>query len=170
MRPREDDLLQPTLSPDLDVRIYGRLFKPQSILWPTFFGGPVAGGILFGMNYARMGRRDLALRCWIGGVVVGLALAIGVGWYLTDPAATSEVTNAAARNPSTRLTRYIIAGISVAIGWLVAKHQEPRFTAWEGHGNEPANLWVPGLLAVFVGAIFIIGVALGTVALRGGFD
>ncbi len=166
MNAREDDLLQPTLSPDLDVRTFGRLFRPQSLLWPTFFGGPIAGGILFGMNYARMGRRDLALRCWIGAVVFGLALAVAIGWYLTDPEVRSAT--AAGSGPSTRITRYLVAGISVAIGWLIAKHQEPRYTAWEGASNTPANLWVPGLLAWLVGAGVMLAAIFATVALRGG--
>jgi len=169
MSARPDELLQPTLSADLDVRLYGRLFRPQSILWPTFFGGPLAAGILFGLNYARMGRRDLALRCWIGGVVVALVVAFCVGWYITEPALTQAVVNRA-RKPDTAMTRAIIAGISVAIGWFIAKHQEPRFNAWEGRRNEPANLWVPGILAIVAGAFFIVGVSLGTVALRHGFD
>jgi hypothetical protein len=168
MSASHDDLLQPTLSADLDVRNYRRLFRPQSILWPAFFGGPVAGGILFGLNYARMGRRDLASRCWVGGVAVALVLAFVIGWYITEPALREAAVDRT-RKPDTSLTRIAFAGISVAIGWFIAKHQNPRFDAWEGGRNEPAKLLFPGLLAVLTGALFVMGALLVTVAMRRGF-
>lgn len=164
MNARNDELLQPTLAADLDVRGFGRLFKPQSILWPTFFGGPIAGGILFGMNYARMGRRDLAVRCWTAAAVVGVLFAIGVGLYFSQPGALGGDSDA---RGTTRVMRYVIMGASVGMGWFVAKHQEPRFTAWESASNAPAKLLGPGLLAVIVGALVLGAVIVATLALRG---
>lgn len=166
MNARNDELLQPTLAADLDVRGFGRLFKPQSILWPTFFGGPIAGGILFGMNYARMGRRDLAVRCWTAAAIVGVLFAIGVGLYFSQPGVLDS--NADARGTS-RVARYAIMGASVGMGWFVAKHQEPRFAAWESAANEPAKLLGPGLLAVIVGASVLGAGVVATLALRGAF-
>jgi hypothetical protein len=62
-----------------------------------------------------------------------------------------------------------LAGISVAIGWFIAKHQNPRFDAGEGGRNDPAKLLFPGLLAVLTGALFVMGALLVTVAMRRGF-
>lgn len=164
MNSLDDDVLQPSLAPDLDIRGYRPLFRPQSILWPTFFGGPVAGGILFGMNYARMNRRDLALRCWIGAAVIVLALGVAIGWYLTAPAGQG------AGSGTTRIVRYLVAGISVGIGWFIAKDQEPRFAAWENASRTPARLIVPGFLAWLVGASVLLATIVTTLVLRGGFE
>lgn len=164
MNARNDELLQPTLAADLDVRGFGRLFKPQSILWPTFFGGPIAGGILFGMNYARMGRRELATRCWAAAAIVGVLYGIGAGLYLSQPGALENTTDS---RGTTRLMRYALMGASVGIGWFVAKHQEQRFAAWESASRTPANLWGPGLAAVVAGWVVLGAVILATLLLRG---
>jgi len=166
MNARDDDLLQPTLAADLDVRAYGRLFRPQSVLWPSFFGGPLAGATLFGINYARMGRRDLALRCWIGGVLLALVLATAVAWYLSG----GWGATVGSQRPETRWMRYVVSGTSVAIGWFIAKNQAPRYTAWEGAGNAPANLWLPGILAVIAGAILFIGATFGALSTFRAYD
>lgn len=154
-RANDDELLRPTLPADLDVRAFGHPFRPQSILWPTFFGGPLAGGIVFGMNYARLGRRDLAARTWIAGLALALALGCVIGRFVIGAEAGG--------GPDKRLVRYAVAGFSVAIGWFVAKHQEPRFAAWESATEKPpANLWLPGLLAVLAGAAVFVGAIAAT--------
>jgi hypothetical protein len=115
-----------------------------------------------------MSRRDLAMRCWVGGVAVALVLAFVIGWFITEPALTEAAVNRA-RKPDRSLTRVAIAGISVAIGWFIAKHQTPRFDAWEGRRNNvPAKLLLPGLLAFVMGALFLTGALMVTVALRRG--
>lgn len=164
MNAPHDDLLRPTLTAGLDVRTYRPLFAPQSILWPCFFGGPLAGGILFGMNYARMGRRDLAKKCWVAAIVITLALGTGMCWYILQQYETDSSTR-----PSTRGLRYVTSGVGVAIGWLVAKHQQPLFTAWENAGNRPAGLWIPGVLACVVGALFTGGLIVAGLASFGYF-
>ncbi len=152
MNALDDDLLRPTLSAGLDVRTYRPLFPPQSILWSCFFGGPLAGGIMFGTNYARMGRRDLAKKCWIGAALITLALVAGVCWYLIHARGLGPRSR-----PSTQGIRYLFSGVGLAIGWFVAKHQQPLFTAWESAGHQAARLWLPGGLAILAGAAITFG-------------
>lgn len=163
MKPGQDELLRPTLSADYDVRAYRPLFRPESILYPSFFGGPFAALVLFGTNYARMGRRDLARNAWIAGAVLTVVLGVAVAWILAESWAESGTR----RTPTG--VRLALNGLGVAIGWFLSKHQASRFEAWHNAGNAPAKLLWPGLAAVIAGAIAMGSVVVGALFFLGAF-
>lgn len=164
MKPGQDDLLRPSLSRDYDVREYRPLFRPESILYPAFFGGPLAGLILFGVNYSRMGRRDLARKAWIGGAVLTLVIGAAIAWYLADSWSEQRTH----RTPP--WIRFAVNALGIGIGWLVSKHQASRFEAWQSSGHAPAKLFFPGLAAVIASGLATLAIVFGGLAYLGALD
>ncbi len=72
-----DDLFRPSLDRSLDTSGWKAPFDPGSLVTAAFFGGPIAGGLLFGLNFTRMGRSKWFLPCLFGGVLV-MAIHIAV--------------------------------------------------------------------------------------------
>lgn len=142
-----DELLQPTLASDFDVRRFRCPWTPTSIVWVAFLGGPLAAGLLFGVNYRRLARPSAAQRAWIATpvfalvVAFGVALAYRVGWLDVN-----DATHA-------RIYRLLVQFLSIAAGWLVARDQEREFRAYASAGLPVASLWLPGLGAVLLGIV-----------------
>ncbi len=55
-----------------------RLFSPLATGLGTFFCGPLAGGVLIGLNYRRLGDHGSAIKAWAAGIVVTVLLLWGV--------------------------------------------------------------------------------------------
>jgi len=164
MKPGHDELLRPSLSADYDVRSYRPLFRPEGLLYAAFFGGPLAGLILYGVNYSRMGRRDLARNAWIAGAVLTVVIGGLIAWYLADSWSETGRT----RTPS--WIRFSVNGLGVGIGWFVAKHQSSRFEAWQSAGNTPAKGFFPGLAAVLLSAVVMLAIVFGGLKYLGALD
>ncbi|MFN0241360.1 MAG: hypothetical protein ACKVWV_00550 [Planctomycetota bacterium] len=141
-----DDLLQPTLAPDFDVRRFQRPWTPTSIVWVAFLGGPLAAGLVFGLNYRRLARPSAARIAWIATppfallVAFGIALAYRAGWLDVN-----DATHA-------RIARLFVQFLSIGAGWLVARDQEQAFRAYSRADLPVASLWLPGLGAVLLGS------------------
>ncbi|MEQ4303282.1 hypothetical protein ABNF97_18150 [Plantactinospora sp. B6F1] len=106
-------------------------WRPESILYPAFFGGPLAAaalGLLNGTRLGLSGRRLLA---------IGAAGLVGFGARLAVSAAVDG-------NSTVRLAG-MVAG---ALVWLVVLlFQRAPFRIYTYRGGEPAGLVGPGLAA-----------------------
>lgn len=158
-----DELLQPTLAPDFDVRRFERPWTPTSIVWVAFLGGPLAAGLLFGVNYRRLARPTAARVAWIAAPVFALLAAFGIaaayraGWLDVNDAAHA------------RISRLFVQFLSIGVGWLVARDQERAFRAYSSADLPVASLWLPGLGAVLLGIVTygaLLRFALGTLGVE----
>jgi len=127
-----DELFTPTIR---ERPVGGKApWRPQSILYPAFFGGPLAAATLGVLN----GRR-LALP-------IGQVLTIGAAG-LAGFAARIAITAPLEENSSVRLTG-TITGVLV---WLVVlAFQRRPFRSYTYGDGEPAGLTGPGF-AAFLG-------------------
>ena len=127
--PVQDDLFRPTIR---EQPAPGRPpWRPESIGYPAFFGGPLAAATLGVLN----GRR-LALPA---GPLIGIA-ATGLAGF----AARLAVAAAVDGNSAVRLTG-TVTGLLV---WLVVMLTQRRaFRAYTYRGADPASLVGPGFAA-----------------------
>jgi len=143
------------------VRSFRPLIDPNSILWACFFGGPLAGGLLFGANYRSMRMPRAAALAWAGGFAVML-LAIAIFFpILADGGA--DATSRSTRSGS----RMIVSIVSVALGSLVARHQLRPFKAFVNADRRPRPLFWHALGACVIAWIVVIAIAAAATRLFG---
>ncbi len=154
----DDALLRPSLSADFDVRKFDRPWDPSNLPYAAFFFGPLAGGVLYALNYKRLGSPRHAWLCLAGSVLLSfVAIAVFV-WLLASGAITTK----------DRIVRFGLQGLSAAIGLALSKHQSGRFRAWEQLGRPPRKLLLPALgtglvFALIFAALVVIAVVIARV-------
>jgi len=150
----DGDLLQPALDSGFDVRRFKALFDPTSMFWPCFLGGPIACGLLLGLNYRNMNMRRMALWVWVGSVLIEI-LAFGlILWVTAGPGAGEE------GKPLRSIMRVAHAGGSVFLGWYVGRLQRPQFQAFINARRHPRRLFWPGVGAILVGLVSILALVI----------
>jgi hypothetical protein len=122
-------------------------WRPESIVYPAFFGGPLAGALLGVLNGRRLGLAGWQL------AVIGAAGLAGFGGRLALSAAVEG-------SSAVRLA----GNVAGALVWLVVlAFQRRPFRAFTLRGTEPASLVGPGWAALLAGGalelIVIIGLA-----------
>lgn len=135
----DDDLLRPTLATDFDVRTFDRPWSPSNLPFAAFFFGPLGGGVLYALNYKRLGSARHARLCLIGAIALTLVFLVVGAWLVTSGMLTTK----------DRILRFGMQGISAGIGLLLTKHQNGRFRAWEQLGEPPRKLLLPALAIGF---------------------
>ena len=139
----QDELFQPTIH---DRPVSGKPpWRPQSILYPGFFGGPLAAAVLGVVNGRRGG---------LPPVRVALIAAAGLIAF----GARFAVSAAYDGGVIIRMSGYL-AGIAVAL--LVLAWQRQPFRTFSYGGGDPASLVRPGLLAAVVFGLLEAGVIFG---------
>lgn len=131
----DDELLQPSLSADFDVRKFDRPWDPSNLPYAAFFFGPLAGGVLYALNYKRLGSPRNARLCLAGSVLISLVAIASIAWLLDSGVITTK----------SRVARFGLQGLSAAVGLALSKHQRGRFRAWEQLGRPPRKLLLPAL-------------------------
>ena len=155
-----EDLFTPTLSEDDDALDFDQPWNPQSLVFATFFGGFLTGGILFGLNFKRLGRPERAWPCIVGGAILTLAwtyFAVDArqrGWYEGDSGLRSAV-------------RIAQRALPVIVALWIAQLQKRRFRVYEGAHGEGARALVPGFLAVLLSMVVTFGLAFSLQLLLG---
>jgi hypothetical protein len=130
-----DDLFTPTVS--TRASDLPRPWRVDSLLFPAFFGGPLAGTVLGLINGRRLG---IGSRSLIAIAVTGLAV-IATRISLI---ATLDIGSA---------LRVITGLAGVAVWGVILATQRRRFRAFQLTGGEPASLVWPGIAVGVAGLI-----------------
>lgn len=148
----DPDLLQPTLDSAHDADGFDEPWNPHSIVFASFFVGPIGGGALFAWNYKRLGQHQAVVRCVL--LFAALAIVQAFAWAFL-------LTELDDRNQR-RLLKYGLQATTVIVGLFVSRAQQPRYRVYTGHGGDPKGLLRYGILAFIVGgllqAVVFIGV------------
>jgi hypothetical protein len=124
-----DDLFRPTVR---EFPVSGkRPWRPESIFYAAFFGGPLTAGLLGVVNGRRLGLPTPRV------LLIALAGVAGFGLWIVAALLTDA-------NNVVRL----FGSITGSLAWLVViAFQRGPFRAYAYGDGEPAKLLVPGLLA-----------------------
>lgn len=147
-----DNLFTPTIT--AAPRSGAQPWRVSSLVYPAFFGGPLAVTVLGLVNGARLGlgrRAQLAVAgAGLGALLARVAVGIATGGSWLG-------------------VRSLVGSAAGVAAWLaLAAVQRRPFRAYELRGGEPAKLFLPGLGAVFtVGLIEAIVVYLAVQAAVG---
>jgi len=112
----------------------------DSLVYPAFFGGPLAVTYLAAINARRLGVGDRHLVLIIASGVAALLAQLAVIAFVLQ-----EVSSGAQR------FSFSLAGVAV---WGVAKYVQRRpFRIYLLRGGKPAGLWGPGIGAVIASVL-----------------
>ena len=148
----DHEFFEPTLTEDDDAKDFDRPWRPMSLVFASFFAGPLGGGALFGINYKRLGRPQYLWPCILGGVGLTLILSALATWLVASGSIDEEDRG------KTQLIKYGTRAATVALALWLSNLQKARFRLFETSGGEPARALLPGLLAVVLSGI--VGLAL----------
>jgi len=150
MPPVNDDLLVPTLTGagHQAHAIYSR----RTLFLSTFFGGPIGGAIVTGVNAHRLGR--LSKDAWL--VALGIALPVVVLWWQTSLGGGEWLRSTIGR------TGARIPGYAAAFGYYGISFLAHRqfYRNMEFAGIDPPSGRQVGLTAVLVGLPITVGLGL----------
>lgn len=137
--PHDDDLLKPTIT-ETPITT-DRPWRVDSLVYPAFFGGPIAVTFLAALNARRLGlgERKVALILASGAAALTAQLLV-IAFLL-------QGTSSGAQRFS-----FTLAGLLVylVVLWL----QRQPFRIFMLRGGEPASLWGPGIAAV-IGSVIV---------------
>ncbi|GLZ00109.1 hypothetical protein [Actinoplanes sp. NBRC 103695] len=124
-----DDLFTPTVR---ERPVSGkRPWRPESIFYAAFFGGPLTAGLLGVINGRRLGVPAPRV------LLTALAGLAGFGAWIVSAATLVDANNAVR----------LVGSITGALAWLVViAFQRAPFRAYTYGDGEPAKLFLPGLL------------------------
>jgi hypothetical protein len=130
-----------------------KLYSAGSIALATFFGSPVAGGVLMAINYRRLGRLAAAVHAVVWTFLFTAAL-ITVALMLPDDV---HIPNSA----------FVVPQI-VAMYFVAASLQGPDVAEHEGRGGLRASAWGAAGIGILVGVVIaaiIFGAVFGVLML-----
>lgn len=142
-----DDLLQPSLTEDDDLKGFKKPWNPQSLVFAAFFAGPFAGGFLLSLNFKRLGMSGKFWKSLL------LFVALGLVMYATIILLHTNGIIEKGNSDQKQLCRIIVRVITIAAAYWAATIQRERFRLFEYSGGDAASAWVPGILAVVVGYV-----------------
>jgi hypothetical protein len=126
-----DDLFSPTISAPVPA---ARPWRVGSLVYPAFFGGPLAAAALGAVNGRRLGLGVLPL------LGIGAAGLVGIVARMFAIAATIS--------GSLPVNGVIRGALGLAVFAIAMLAQRRRYRAFELRGGEPASLVGPGIIAV----------------------
>ncbi|MEV6637405.1 hypothetical protein AB0M54_42420 [Actinoplanes sp. NPDC051470] len=140
-----DDLFSPTVR---ERPVSGRRpWRPESIFYPAFFGGPLTAGVLGAINARRLGLAGSRV------ALIGLAGMAGFALWIV----------AALMTDADNVVR-LFGSITGSLAWLaVIAFQRGPFRAYLYGDGEPASLVRPGLLSA-IGLVLLQVIVIYAVA------
>jgi hypothetical protein len=134
----DDDLLKPTIIEQSALR--QPPWSVDSLVYPAFFGGPLAVTYLAAINARRLG---------VGERNIVLIISVGVAALLAQLAVIAFLLQGV--SSGVQRFSYSLTGIAV---WGVARYvQRQPFRIYLLRGGKPANLWGPGVAAVIASVL-----------------
>jgi hypothetical protein len=124
-----DDLFRPTI--EARPTVESPPWRPASIVYPAFFGGPLAGMVLGLVNGRRL---DLGGRAMLAIGAAGVAAIIGR--TIVTAVLDGQVS-----------ARFIGAAAGALVWGVIVTLQKRPFRVYELTGGEPARLIGPGFAA-----------------------
>lgn len=174
------DLLEPSLSEKDDIAGATRPWNPHSLILVMIFGGPLAGGFLYALNFKRLGQPSRFRPTLLAALAVFFAVLAPAVWHATRARDARErgIPVSASAEPDRELTaeeetersalqkeRNVIRGSThlAAAGFAVVLMflQRRRYQMHEALGGSTAGAFVPGVLAVIIGAVISLTVIIG---------
>lgn len=150
-RVQDDDLLRPSLEEEDDAVEFDRPWKPASLVFLTFFGGLLAGGVMLALNERRLGRSERYNPTML--IAVGATLLIyGVYSFLW---ATGAITRTEDGGDGERIGRIVVRAVSVGVAMFLSWRQSSRFRLAEMHDVELGK-FSPMILAFILGNVGIM--------------
>ena len=136
---RDEDLLRPTLNEEDDVVAFDRPWDPWSLAFVTFFGGPIAGGILYSWNFRRLGMPAKAPWCLAGFLLLGVAVTVFALSRMDYPLGAEE------RRAAGSTARMWMRICALAAAGIAIAQQRRRYRLFVFHGGGSARLFLPAL-------------------------
>lgn len=146
--PTRGDLLQPTLTGRLEIQA---LYSQRAGYLTSFFGGPLAGAIITGVNARRLGR--LSKDAWL--VALGAVLGIGMLWWQIRFGGNAWLDSVLGQSGHRLAPR--IAGLAYFLV-TIAVHR-PFYRNMEMAGIESPNGWPMGIMAIIFSSLILAGLA-----------
>ncbi len=145
--PRCEELFTPTVTAEDDAVGFDYPWNPYSIVFATFFAGVFAGGLLFALNYRRLGQPRRCLPVAVGASAIAIVvylmanLLIGKGIVQIDGIQPH------------RIVKFITQMLAVILALAMAATQHKRFRLAQYSDQPLGRLLLPGLAAVALGVI-----------------
>jgi hypothetical protein len=133
----DDDLFRPTIETAAPNQT-APPWTPDSIMYPAFFGGPLAGAVLGALNARRLGLKATA---------VVLIAAAGLAAFLARILITMQLD-------ANTGSRFVGAACGLAVWGVVIATQRRPFRRYTVTGREPDSLVAPGLAAAIGCGLF----------------
>jgi hypothetical protein len=159
---RDDGLFRPSLPEGIDVGTFRDPWRPMSLAVAGFFGGLLAAGALFAMNWSRLAQPQAARRCALLTAGVAVLTVVVVAALIVSGTVGLGADDRELRG-NLRLGQRVLA---VVFGLWQAREQEPRFRMFVAAGREPAAVLLPslGAIALAIAAEFLLVLIAAAVA------
>ena len=134
-----DDLLSPTLEERDNPTGFDDPFQPQSLVYGSFFGGPLVAAFFFGWNFRKLGEPKKAP------IAVLLFLALGSAYFLYPFVAAEDYLALTGQEKSDlmRTPRLINRAVTTLFAVIVAVLQNRRFELFTASGGTAKKAFWP---------------------------
>ena len=150
------DLLRPVLTESDDALGFDRPWSPFSIVWVAAFGGLLAAGALYAINFRRLGMARWALPT----LAVTIVLTLVLHGLVFGPAAAGQVDR-----ETGRWLRFGLRAFAIGFAVAFAAAQDRRFRLFTTTRRPPGALLKPALIAVAASIVTLFGYGLLIAAL-----
>ncbi len=146
----DSDLFTAVLDEKDDLVGFQKPWRPGSLVFLCFFAGPFGGGALMGWNFRKLGMTRWVWPCWL--VFAGTGL-VAYGVLVSRMVGMDEAGDE-------YLAKNLLRALWILLALVFAHFQKRRFQIFEAGDEEPASLWIPGIIALLVAMLVTAAVIL----------
>ncbi|MBM3458837.1 MAG: hypothetical protein FJX77_09945 [Armatimonadetes bacterium] len=148
--PTQNDLFRPSLSAADQTSAFGKPWRPRSLVILCYLGGALAGALLLGLNFGRLGMPGRFWKVLGAGAVLAVFLAAGASLAELQYASTEDPAQNRDARRWIRITQSLAAA---GFGLVAAAQQRKRFEMYEATERPPAAILLPGIGAWLGGGV-----------------